>query len=225
MTTLKKTGLTLGLFPLILGGVSHQNLASAVSDKAIEIHDKTKELVNLTAEYYTKEKEYFQDSSKIYDFIGKLNEKQLNVFKNSFGDCGFPQFVNNGSEISLSISIKSINLLVAAVESGDLEFVKLIVENFDIPDINQTDDCGHGSPLWCAVCLANEKDIDNQTAKDIVDYLLSIGANPYENSGKSYIPDLFKNISSSSPRMIFKEVFEKHGYYNIINDKTPSQAD
>lgn len=223
MTILKKAGLTLGLFQLILCGVSHQNLASAVSDKAIEIHDKTEELVSLTAEYYT---ECSQDSSKIYDFIGKLNEKQLNVFKNSFGYCGFPQFVHNGSEINLSISLKSINLLVAAVESGDLEFVKLVVENFDIPDINQTDDCGRGSPLWCAICLANEKDIDDQTAKDIVDYLLSIGADPYDkNSAKAYIPVLFENISSSSPRVIFKEVFEKHGYYNIINDKTSSQAD
>lgn len=46
----------MGLFPLILGGVSHQNLAFAVSDKVIEIHDKAGNLASLTAEYYIKEK-------------------------------------------------------------------------------------------------------------------------------------------------------------------------
>ncbi|MDR1627636.1 MAG: hypothetical protein LBR79_02540 [Oscillospiraceae bacterium] len=225
MKVFKKTVLAVGLFSLFFSGVFQSNLVSAVSDKVIQIHDKTKELADLVTDYYVEE--YPAGLSSLYTFIGKLNEKQLQVFKNSFSNWGFPQFLHGGSEVSLSVSIKSINLLVAAVKSADLEFVKLVVENFYIPDINATDDCGCGSPLWCAVCLAGEKGIDDKTAKDLVDYLLSIGANPYTEDGKGYVPYLFQG-SSSATRMCLKETFEKYGYHDMfknLNDKSDFPVD
>lgn len=213
MKVFKKIGLTLGLISSILGGALQSNSALAISDNAIEIHNKTCDLVDLVANYYIKE-----DPQGLNNFIKKLNKKQLETLKNSFGLWSFPEFAYTEDGLSLSISLRSINLLVAAVKSADLELIKLIVENFDIPDINETDDCGCGSPLWCAVCLADEKNIDNKTAIDIVDYLLSIGTNPYEESGKGYIPCLFEDKQTSGSRMIFKEVFEKHGYGDIFKN-------
>ncbi|MBQ2671484.1 MAG: hypothetical protein IJG00_01560 [Clostridia bacterium] len=217
MKVLKKAGLALGLFSLILGGALHQNSVFAAPDKEdFPVYYKSFPVPNNIVN--TKDPELFNSlitkNPKICNFAKQLNEKQFNAFKNSFETYGV--FRNPYDEGNLFIWIKSINYLVSAVQTGDLEFVKLVVENFDIPNINQTDDCGCGSPLKCAVCLANNKDVDSQTAKDIVDYLLSCGADPYYEGVKSYIPDLFKNISPSSPRMIFKEIFQKHGYYDII---------
>ena len=217
MRLLKKTILKASLFSLIFGMILQMNSALAVSDEVIEIHDKTQKLASLVTDYYVKE--HPEGLYGLRNFIEKLNETQLKIFKDSFNYWGFPQLVHNGSEVSLTVSVRSINLLVAAVKSADLEFVKLVVENFDIPDMNETDDCGSGSPLWCAVCLAGRKGVDDETVKGIVDYLLSVGANPYSNSGKGYIPHLFDNSRSSVPRMILKEVFEKYGYNDICNNK------
>lgn len=210
MKVLKKASLTLGLFSLILGGALHQNSVFAAPDKEdFPVHNKVTTIRNL--ETFNS---LIATNSEIHSFVEKLNKKQFNTFKNSFETYGALNYTDDKG--NNRIVLKSINYLVSAVQTGDLEFVKLVVENFDIPNINQTDDCGCGSPLKCAVYLANNKDVDSQTAKDIVDYLLSCRADPYYKDAKSYIPDLFKNISPSSPRMIFKEIFQKHGYYDII---------
>ena len=213
MKVFKKIGLIVSMFSLIFCGALKLNSVSAVSDKVIEIHDKTQELADLVMDYYIKE--YPEGLSGLRNLVEKLNENQLKILKNSFANWCFPQFVYNGSEATLSFSAKSTNLLVTAIQSGDLEFVKLIVENFDIPDINATDDRGCGSPLWCAVCLAGEESVDDKTVNDIVDYLLSIGADPYTGCVKGYIPDLFEMDSVSEPRMVLKETFEKYGYNDI----------
>lgn len=214
MRIIKKLGLTFGLLSLVFAGALKANMVSAVSDKAIEIHEKAGKLADLAIDYYAGEST--QDASGLGIFISKLNERQLEIFKNSFRNHGFPKFLDSELGVNLSISISGINLLVDAVRSGDLELVKLIIENFNISDINATDDCGCGSPLWCAVCLAGEEGVDDKTVVDMVDYLLSIGANPYTEYGKGYVPTLFEKDSNFAPRMILKETFGKYGYYQLI---------
>ena len=206
MKILRKSCVIISAVFALFVGTSYFNSVSAVSESTIRLHEETVKFASLTIDHNLK---HYPEG--LSEFIKALNEEQLNVIKNLFL---FPTITNDKNGITIFASISNVDLLNAAVGTGDLEFVKLIDEYFNISDfINETDSCGSGTPLWNAVLLAD--DYSEEKAKDMVDYLLSLGADPYDQCGKGYIPYLFEMGSSSILRMCLKEVFEKYGYFFI----------
>lgn len=204
MKILKRMGIITCTTLVLFTNVSSFNSVSAVSESTIRLHEETEKLVSSVINYYLE-----MNSEGLPQFLRELNEDQLKRIKRLFL---LPRITNDKNEISLSVPLKGVDLLTDAVDSGDLKFVKLIDKYFDINDfINETSSCGTGTPLWEAVVLADE---DEEAAKDIVDYLLSRGADPYNDYGKGYIPYLFEGDKpySKHRRVCLKEVFENHGY-------------
>lgn len=189
--------------------VPYFNSVSAVSENVLRLNDETEKFVSLTIDCTLKDY-----PEGLPELIKALNKDQLNVVESLFS---LPTITNDVNKITLSSSIEGVDLLVAAIGTGDLEFVKLIDKYFNISDfINETDSCGFGTPLWNAVLLADSyRPVNEKKAKDMVDYLLSLGADPYNEDGKGYIPYLFEMGKASESRMYLKEVFEKYGYFFI----------
>lgn len=161
---LKKIIVTKCLVVGLLFLLSIQNVASfAVSDEAIKMHDKQRELAEAVIDYAL-----CNNKSTFPEFMKKLNENQLETLKNAFDNCCFAEFKIENGQLNLVVELRPIDLLCEAIRSNDLEFVKLIVENLEIDDINEGEYCGCGSPLWIA-CFSDCDD-------DIFKYLLSVGA-------------------------------------------------
>lgn len=79
-------------------------------------------------------------------------------------------------------------------------------------DINKNDYYGD-LPLYAAVLLSNDES-KIEDAKEIVDFLLSKGADPYLTHEKGIsVMQLF----SMADRSCFKEIFEKYGYFIFDN--------
>lgn len=121
--------------------------------------------------------------------------------------------VSNQAIINDYIRPKSLeDALCHYIYECDIDLVK---ETIDMgADVNKNDYYGD-LPLYAAVLLSNdESKIEN--AKEIVDLLLSKGANPYLTHEKGIsVMELF----CMADRSCFKEIFEKYGYYVAEYDK------
>ena len=124
-----------------------------------------------------------------------------------FINFGYLSAVSNQAIINDYIRPKSLeDALCHFINECDIDLVK---ETIDMgADVNKNDYYGD-LPLYAAILLSNDENkIEN--AKEIVDLLLSKGADPYLTHEKGIsVMDLF----SMADRNCFKEIFEKYGYY------------
>lgn len=160
-------------------------MTQAVSDEAIYLHEKQKEFVKDVTLYYFK-----NNKEVLPEFIQKLNEEQLQIMFDAFSFYGQPNvfYYDYASVLGLNFNtqIEGLDLLNAAIRANNLEFVKLIIENCNISDVNETDSLGCGSPLWVAHY--------NNCSYEMIDYLFSVGADPHTEYGKGYVPELFERF-------------------------------
>lgn len=138
MQILRRMGIITCTTLVLFTNVSSFNSASAVSESTIRLHEETEKLVSSVINY-----ELEMNPERLLQFVRELNEDQLKRVKWLFS---LPRITNDKSKISLSSSLKDVDLLTDAVAASNLELVKLIDKYFNINDfINEMDSCGNGT--------------------------------------------------------------------------------